>query len=93
MGLNAREHADAMQDYIRQGTERALALPNRGPIVLDDAGHLDPAIVEALTEMFAAANTIEFVTVGSPYTGAAGAISDDRTIGFADVNLDREVSQ
>ena len=37
MGLNAREHADAMQDYIRQGTERALALPNRGPIVLDDA--------------------------------------------------------
>ena len=46
MSLNAREHADAMQDYIRQGTERALALPNRGPIVLDDNGKLDAEIVK-----------------------------------------------
>lgn len=53
----------------------------------------DPAVVEGLTGMFAAANEIEFVTVASPYAGSGGAINPDGTIGFADVNLDREVSQ
>ena len=47
MELDAREHADAMQMYIREGTGRALALPNRGPILLDDSGKLAQEIVDA----------------------------------------------
>ncbi|MEM7140885.1 MAG: MMPL family transporter [Actinomycetota bacterium] len=53
----------------------------------------DPAVVEAMTDMFAEADEIEFVAIGSPYTGLTGGISEDNTIAFADVNLDREVSQ
>ena len=36
-----------MERYREAGTERALALGNRGPIRFDEAGHLDSAIVEA----------------------------------------------
>jgi RND superfamily putative drug exporter len=58
-----------------------------------DQGVDDPAVVEAMSAMFAATEVIEFVTVGSPYNGVGGGIAPDGTIGFADVNLDREVSQ
>ena len=34
--LSADQHADAMSDYIADGTKRALALNNRGPIAMDD---------------------------------------------------------
>ena len=36
--LSAEEHAKGMVDYFRDGTKRALELPNRGPIVLDQDG-------------------------------------------------------
>ena len=45
--LDAAEHAQAMQYYISEGTERALALPNRGPIRLKDNGKLAREIVDA----------------------------------------------
>ena len=50
MSLNAHQHADAMRDYIQQGTERALALPNRGPILRGDRGKLLTSIVDAYWE-------------------------------------------
>ncbi|MGI9597933.1 MAG: phytanoyl-CoA dioxygenase family protein [Acidimicrobiales bacterium] len=37
----------AMVEYRRQGTERALAIDNRGPIVFDGDGRLDPAILDS----------------------------------------------
>jgi len=37
----------AMQDYCREGTERAMRLGNRGPIRFTASGALDPEIVEA----------------------------------------------
>ena len=43
--LTAADHARLMSDYSRAGTERAMALGNRGPIKLDADGRLDPAIV------------------------------------------------
>ncbi len=65
-----------------------------GQIVFtSDRGVDDPAVVEAMTTMFAEVGELEFVTVASPYTGTGGAISPDNTIAFADVNLDREISQ
>ena len=36
-----------MESYRKAGTERALALGNRGPLSFDDAGKLDSTIVEA----------------------------------------------
>ena len=36
-----------MERYREAGTERALSLGNRGPIVFDESGDLDPAIAEA----------------------------------------------
>ena len=36
-----------MVRYREEGTKRALALDNRGPIRFDDEGHLDPAILKA----------------------------------------------
>ncbi len=48
--LSADEHAQAMADYIQEGTARALALGNRGPIKRDADGKLDPAILDAYWE-------------------------------------------
>jgi hypothetical protein len=45
--LTAADHARAMADYMREGTARAYALPNRGPIVLGPDGRLAPAILDA----------------------------------------------
>ena len=45
--LSAEEHAKGMVDYFRQGAKRALELPNRGPIVLDQDGRLIPEILAA----------------------------------------------
>jgi ectoine hydroxylase-related dioxygenase (phytanoyl-CoA dioxygenase family) len=40
----------AMQGYFREGRERALALPNRGPARFDAAGRLHPEIIAAYEE-------------------------------------------
>ncbi len=45
--LSAAQHAAEMADYIEAGRTRALALGNRGPLRLDDAGQLHPDILEA----------------------------------------------
>lgn len=50
MQIDATAHADAMQAYIREGTQRALSLPNRGPILLDDNGKLVKEILDAYWE-------------------------------------------
>lgn len=44
------EAEEAMRAYRRDGEERALALGNRGPLVVDDDGHVDPAILDAYEE-------------------------------------------
>ena len=43
------EDEPAMERYRREGTERALALDNRGPIRFDGDRRLDPAILDAYT--------------------------------------------
>ena len=43
------KHEAAMQLYRTEGTKRALALPNRGPIRFDTDGQLIPDIVNAYT--------------------------------------------
>ncbi len=45
--LTAEEHAKGMEDYFRRGEREARRLPNRGPIILDQNGALDPAILAA----------------------------------------------
>ena len=45
VGFGADEAA--MMKYRADGTARALALPNRGPVSLDAQGQLDPSILEA----------------------------------------------
>ena len=45
--LSANQHAEAMSDYITEGAKRALALNNRGPVVLDDHGVLKKHILDA----------------------------------------------
>ena len=44
---SAKEHADGMQRYFHEGTERAIRAGNRGPIHLDQAGALREDILEA----------------------------------------------
>ena len=39
--------AEEMKAYLLDGEQRALALTNRGPLIFDDHGDLDPAIREA----------------------------------------------
>ncbi len=41
------EHETAMTAYLAEGTERALSLGNRGPLVFTRDGSLDPDILEA----------------------------------------------
>ena len=41
------EHADAMQEYLQEGTQRALTLGNRGPIKFAGDGSLHPDIQQA----------------------------------------------
>ena len=43
----AEEHAKGMAAYSRRGEQRALSLPNRGPLRFDNNGDLDPGIIEA----------------------------------------------
>ena len=49
--LSAAEHASAMAEYFAQGTRRALALGNRGPIRMGADGKLDRDIVDAFREL------------------------------------------
>ena len=45
--LTVTRHAEEMADYIRRGTERAMALGNRGPLRFDEEGGLAADIREA----------------------------------------------
>lgn len=47
---SAKEHAKGMADYFRQGEQNARALPNRGPIRLDETGKLLSDILDAYRE-------------------------------------------
>ena len=44
------EDADAVRQYLLQGQERALALPNRGPLRFDPQGDIHPEILEAYSK-------------------------------------------
>ena len=44
------DEADEMRTYLKDGETRALALDNRGPIVLDDKGDLGASIREAYSK-------------------------------------------
>lgn len=48
--FSADEHAQAMEEYIREGTRRARELGNRGPIKRDRNGKLDTNILDAYWE-------------------------------------------
>jgi ectoine hydroxylase-related dioxygenase (phytanoyl-CoA dioxygenase family) len=48
--LSAAEHARAMADYLEEGTRRALAMNNRGPVRYGADGKLHPEILEAYWE-------------------------------------------
>ena len=39
------EDADAVRDYMNEGLEAALELPNRGPIKFNKDGSLDQSII------------------------------------------------
>ena len=43
--LTASQHHDAMRAYLATGKERALGLPNRGPIRYDQDGKIDASIL------------------------------------------------
>ena len=45
--LSADEHVQAMRAYLEEGTERAYALGNRGPIRFDDTGAIHSDILDA----------------------------------------------
>jgi hypothetical protein len=47
VALSAADHANAMADYFAEGTRRARALGNRGPVRLDADGKLHPDILDA----------------------------------------------
>ena len=66
----------------------------RGSIVYQtDAGIHDSKVKTEMQEMFAAADSIEGVTISSPYEGigAATQVNQDRTVAFAVVTLDSEL--
>lgn len=44
------DEAEAMKAYLFAGQEKALALPNRGPIRFDEDGHIHPDILAAYSE-------------------------------------------
>ena len=44
------QYSQAMEGYIAEGKARAIALGNRGPLRLDDAGKLHPDILDAYWE-------------------------------------------
>ncbi len=65
-----------------------------GQIVFTAAGGVaGPEVATAMSSMFEAATKLESVTIGSPYDGSGGAINDDETIGFADILIDRGVTE
>jgi hypothetical protein len=45
--LNFGDDNAAMARYLKEGTARALAMDNRGPLKLDRDGNLDPAILDS----------------------------------------------
>ena len=46
----AHDHHDSMRGYLKGGEERALHLPNRGPITYNDDGSISKAILDAYWE-------------------------------------------
>ena len=47
MQVRVEEDLRDWLEYSEEGSKRALALGNRGPVKLDDNGNLDPLIIEA----------------------------------------------
>ena len=41
------DNADAMRQYLLEGQAKAVALPNRGPLLFNEKGQLDKGILEA----------------------------------------------
>lgn len=88
-GSETEDGFEVLDEYF-DGVGNGLS----GQIVFTtEQGVDDPAVVEAMSAMFAAATELEFVTVASPFDGRGGGLAPGGTIGYADVNLDREVSQ
>jgi len=88
-GSETEDGFEVLDEYF-DGVGNGLS----GQIVFTaEQGVDDPTVVEAMSAMFAAAAELEFVTVASPFDGRGGGLAPGGTIGYADVNLDREVSQ
>jgi RND superfamily putative drug exporter len=88
-GSETEDGFEVLDEYF-DGVGNGLS----GQIVFTaEQGVHDPTVVEAMSAMFAAAAELEFVTVASPFDGRGGGLAPGGTIGYADVNLDREVSQ
>jgi RND superfamily putative drug exporter len=88
-GSETEDGFEVLDEYF-DGVGNGLS----GQIVFTaEQGVDDPTVAEAMSAMFAAAAELEFVTVASPFDGRGGGLAPGGTIGYADVNLDREVSQ
>jgi putative drug exporter of the RND superfamily len=57
-----------------------------------EQGATDPTVSAAMSEMFAAVAELDMVDVRSPYEGFGGGITDDGTIGFAEVEISLEMT-
>ena len=44
------DEAEAVREYLTQGNDSALKIPNRGPIKFDAHGRLDQSIMQAYSE-------------------------------------------
>ena len=47
VNLSVAQHREAMAEHIRAGADRALSLPNRGPIRYSENGEIDKTILDA----------------------------------------------
>jgi putative drug exporter of the RND superfamily len=66
-----------------------------GSIVFEtDSGVDDPTVVQAMSTLFEQVDDLEHVSVVSPYSQfGAGNVAPERTVAFADVNLDSKIDQ
>ena len=49
MQVRVEEDLRDWLEYSEEGSKKALALGNRGPVKLDDNGNLDPLIIELIS--------------------------------------------
>ena len=49
--VTASQHAEVMNDYMKEGVRQANSLGNRGPIRYDSEGNLHRDILESYWEM------------------------------------------